>query len=293
MENIVSAENIQQTHQTAPTQFIEAAGINFAYRRFGKKGGVPVLFNVHFLGTMDHWDPLVTDGLAKDREVILFDNAGVGGTSGETPESIYQMARYAEAFVDALGLKQIDLLGFSMGGVIAQQFTLDRPDLVRKLILVGTGPRGGESMQGPTTEGKAIFTGTYEKPEDVWLKVFFTPTEKSQAAGRKFLERFNLRQVDRDPVIKPTVGPAQRAALAAYSQITEDRYSDLEKIKQPTLVVNGSSDVIIYTINSYILQQKLPNATLVLFPDAGHGSLYQYPELFISYVNQFLNQELK
>lgn len=290
MENTDFAERIQHTHHTAPTQYIEAAGIRFAYRRFGKKGTVPLLFNVHFLGTMDHWDPKITDGLAQEREVILFDNAGIGATSGETPESIYEMARYAEAFVDVLGLKQIDLLGFSMGGVISQQIVVDRPELVRKLVLTGTGPKGGEAMQGATPEGKAIFTGTYEKPEEVWLKVFFTPSAKSQAAGRKFLERFMARKEDRVPPVKPNVGPAQRAALAAYSVITEDRYSDLKKITQPTLVVNGGDDVIIYTINSYLLQQKLPDATLILFPDAGHGSLYQYPELYVAYVNLFLNQ---
>lgn len=290
MENTDFAERIQHTHHTAPTQYIEAAGIRFAYRRFGKKGTVPLLFNVHFLGTMDHWDPKITDGLVQEREVILFDNAGIGATSGETPESIYEMARYAEAFVDVLGLKQIDLLGFSMGGVISQQIVVDRPELVRKLVLTGTGPKGGEAMQGATPEGKAIFTGTYEKPEEVWLKVFFTPSAKSQAAGRKFLERFMARKEDRVPPVKPNVGPAQRAALAAYSVITEDRYSDLKKITQPTLVVNGGDDVIIYTINSYLLQQKLPDATLILFPDAGHGSLYQYPELYVAYVNLFLNQ---
>jgi pimeloyl-ACP methyl ester carboxylesterase len=290
MENTDFAESIQHNHHTAPTQYVEAAGLRFAYRRFGKKGTLPLLFNVHFLGTMDHWDPEVTDGLALEREVILFDNAGIGATSGETPESIYEMARYAEAFVDALGLKQIDLLGFSMGGVIAQQIVVDRHELVRKLVLTGTGPKGGEAMQGATPEGKAIFTGTYEKPEEVWLKVFFTPSDKSQAAGRKFLERFMARKEDRVPPAKPNVGPAQRAALAAYSAITEDRYSDLKKITQPTLVVNGGDDVIIYTINSYILQQHLPDATLILFPDAGHGSLYQYPELYVGFVNRFLNQ---
>jgi pimeloyl-ACP methyl ester carboxylesterase len=289
MKNTDIAEIEQYTHQTAPTQYIEAAGIRFAYRRFGKKGTIPLVFNVHFLGTMDHWDPMITDGFAQGREVILFDNAGVGASSGETPESIYEMARYAEAFVDALGLKQIDVLGFSMGGVISQQIAIDRPGLVRKLILTGTGPKGGEAMQGATPEGKAIFTATYEKPEDVWLKVFFTPSNKSQAAGRKFLERFMARQVDRVPPVKPNVGPAQRAALAAYSALTKDRYSDLKKILQPTLVVNGSHDVIIYTINSHILQQHLPDATLILFPDAGHGSLYQYPELYVGFANRFLN----
>jgi pimeloyl-ACP methyl ester carboxylesterase len=290
MKESITAPNGAYTHQTAPTQYIEAAGIRFAYRRFGKKNTIPLLMNIHFTGTMDHWDPLVTDGLATEREVILFNNAGIASTSGETPESIYEMAHYAEAFIDALGLKQIDLLGFSMGGLVAQQFTLDRPELVRKLILVGTGPKAGEGMQSLTPEAQAIFGATYENKEDVWLKVHFSPSEKSQAAGREFIKRKLLRQQDRDPLAKESVGVAQRAALGNYNVITEDRYSDLKKIRQPTLVVNGSNDVIIYTINSYILQQHLPDATLILYPDANHGSLFQYPEIFTAQANTFLSK---
>lgn len=278
-----------RTHQTAPTQFVDAAGIRFAYRRFGKTGGIPLLFNMHFTGTMDHWDPNVTDGIAGEREVVLFNNAGISSTSGETPTSIYEMARYAEAFIDALGITKIDVLGFSMGGLIAQQITLDRPELVNKLILVGTGPKGGEGMQSLTPEALEIFGATYEVPEELWLKVFFTPSAGSQAAGRKFLDRISRRMGDRDPQIKETVAGAQVAALNAYNVITEDRYADLKEIKQPTLVVNGSNDVIIYTVNSYILQQNLPNAQLILYPDANHGSQYQYPELFVKHVNLFLN----
>jgi pimeloyl-ACP methyl ester carboxylesterase len=281
---------LSYTHHTAPTQFIKAAGIRFAYRRFGKKAGVPIVLNMHFTGTMDHWDPEVTDGLAAEREVILFNNVGISSTSGETPDSIYKMARYEEAFIDALGLSQIDLLGFSMGGLIAQQVVVDRPELIRKLVLVGTGPKGGEGMQSLTPEATEIFGSTYANPEELWLKVHFSPSEKSQAAGRKFLERKLLRTEGRDPQVKETVAGAQVAALASYNVITDDRYSDLKKIKQPTLIVNGSHDIIIYTVNSFILQQNLPDAILILYPDSNHGSLFQYPDIFAADVNSFLNR---
>src|SRR5712692_7881847 len=206
------------THQTAPTQFVEAAGIRFASRRFanrrfGAKIDIPLLFFMHFTGTMDHWDPALTDGFAQDREVILFDNAGVSSSSGEVPTSIEEMAQHAAAFIDALGVKKVDALGFSIGGLIAQQFTMDRPDLVRKLILVGTGPRSGEGMASLTPEGQDIFGAKYDPADEVWLRAFFTPSERSQAAGRKYLERQRTRKVNRDPLPNEKVAPAQLAAL--------------------------------------------------------------------------------
>jgi pimeloyl-ACP methyl ester carboxylesterase len=277
------------THQTAPTQFVEANGIRFAYRRFGKSDGVPLVFNMHFTGTMDHWDPAVTDGLAKEREVIVFDNAGVSSSSGEVPTSIEEMGANAINFVKALGLKQVDVLGFSIGGLVAQEITLQAPDLVRRLVLVGTGPRSGESMDTGTSEGQRIFGASYEKPDDLWLSVFFTPSQASQAAGRAFLKRFRLRTKDRDPEVNEKVGPAQRAAIAKWGAKRERPYDYLKTIRQPTLVVNGSNDVIIYTINSYILQQNLPNAQLILYPDSAHGSQYQYPGLFVRHVSMFLS----
>src|ERR1700723_3594541 len=133
------------THQTAPTQFIKANGIQFAYRRFGKPGGLPLVFNMHFTGTMDHWDPAVTDGFARDREVILFNNAGVSSSSGEVPTSVEEMAANAVAFIKALRLGQVDLLGFSLGGLIAQEVAITTPNLARRLVPVAPGPRGGEA----------------------------------------------------------------------------------------------------------------------------------------------------
>jgi pimeloyl-ACP methyl ester carboxylesterase len=278
-------------HQTAPTQFVEASGIRFAYRRFGKAGTMPLVFNMHFMGTMDHWDPAVTDGFAKDREVILFDNAGVSSSSGEVPETFAQMGANAIAFIKALGVKRVDVLGFSIGGLVAQEITLQAPDLVRRLILVGTGPRSGESMDTGTPEGKEIFGATYANPDDLWLSVHFTPSAVSQAAGRAFLRRFRLRSQDRDPEVTEKAALAQRAAIAKWGAKREHAWDYLKQIKQPTLVVNGSNDVIIYTINSYILQQNLPNAQLIIYPDSSHGSLYQYPELFVRHVSMFLDQQ--
>src|SRR6202040_3605107 len=279
----------QNSHQTAPTQFVEAKGIRFAYRRFGKSGGVPLVFNMHFTGTMDHWDPLVTDGLAARREVILFNNAGISSTSGEMPPSVEEMAANAAAFIRALGLAKVDVLGFSLGGFVAQALTLAYPSLVRRLILVGTGPRGGEGMATLTREAQAVFGATYANPDEVWLGVFFTPTEANQAAGRAFLRRFRLRVEDRDPEVGGRVAPAQINAIGKWDAPRAGAFDYLREITHPTLVINGSNDVIIYTVNSFILQQNLPNAQLILYPDSNHGSQYQYPALFAADVTRFLD----
>jgi pimeloyl-ACP methyl ester carboxylesterase len=279
----------QHSHQTAPTQFVEANGIRFAYRRFGKAGGVPIVFNQHYTGTMDYWDPAVTDGLARNREVILFDNAGVSSSSGEVPTTFEQMGANAVAFIKALGLSQVDVLGISIGGFVAQEITVQAPTLVRKLILVGTGPRGGQGMASLTPEAQQIFGAAYDPPEHLWLAVLFSPSEASQAAGREFLKRKHLRQNGRDPEVIEKVGAAQIEALGKWGVQREGSFSYLKTIKQPTLVVNGSNDVIIYTINSFILQQNIPNAQLIVYPDSNHGSPYQYPELFVRHASLFLD----
>ena len=282
---------IQHSHRTAPTQYVEANGIRFAYRRFGKSNGLPLLFNQHYTGTMDHWDPAVTDGFAKYREMILFNNAGVSSSSGEVPATFADMGANAVAFIKALELAKVDVLGFSIGGFVAQEITLVAPDLVRRLVLVGTAPRGGEGMKGGTPEGNRIFGAAYDPPDHLWLSVFFTPSAASQAAGRAFLRRFRLRSKDRDPEVNDKVAPAQRAAIAIWSAPSEHPYDYLIDIKQPTLVVNGSTDLIIYTVNSFILQQNLPNAQLIIYPDSAHGSHHQYPELFVRDVSMFLSAD--
>ena len=286
---IHSRPEVIHTHQTAPTQFVEANGIRFAYRRFGKPDGVPLVFNQHFTGSMDHWDPAVTDGFAMDREVILFNNAGISSSSGEVPTTVERMGANAVAFIKTLGLKTVDVLGFSIGGFVAQEITLQAPELVRKLLLVGTGPRGGQGMATLTPEAQRIFGATYADPDDIWLSVHFTPSEASQAAGQQFLKRFRLRNENRDPEVNEKVAPAQIEAIGEWGVQREGSYGYLKTIKQPALVVNGSTDVIIYPINSFILQQNIPNAQLILYPDSNHGSHYQYPELFVRHASMFLD----
>jgi pimeloyl-ACP methyl ester carboxylesterase len=220
--------------------------------------------------------------------VILFNNAGISSTSGEVPESIEEMAANAAAFIKALGLTTVDVLGFSMGGLIAQTLAIAEPALVRRVILVGTGPRSGEAMSSLTPEAQDIFGATYAQPDDLWLRVHFSPSAASQAAGRRFLQRFRLRSEARDPEANDKVAPAQLAALARWGAPRVDPFDYLHALRQPTLVVNGDHDVIIYSINSWILQQNLPNAQLIIYPDANHGSLYQYPERFVAHVSEFL-----
>jgi pimeloyl-ACP methyl ester carboxylesterase len=274
-------------HETAPTRYVEAKGVRFAYRRFGKAGGAPIVFNQHFQGTLDHWDPAVTNGLAETREVILFDNAGVASSSGETPGSFQEMGANAIAFTRALGLKRVDVLGFSIGGMVSQEFVLQAPDLVRKLILVGTGPRGADMS---TSQSQQIFAATYEPAEHLWLKVHFSPSEASQAAGLAFLER-KLRRRDRDPLVGQQTIDAQRAAIGKYIAYRDaPGYLDyLKSMRLPTLLVQGGNDVIIPTYNSYVRQQNLPNAQLILYPDSNHGSFYQYPERFVAQATYFLD----
>lgn len=273
------------THITAPTRFVDANGIRYAYRRFGSETGTPLVLLQHFRGGLDNWDPLVTDGLAQGRPVILFNNAGVASSSGETPDTIDAMGDHVAAFVSALGLTPVDVLGFSIGGYVAQAFVVRHPQLVRKLVLVGTGPRNGES---PTDPRVLQVAGNPVPSLDDFLFLFFAPTATSQACGKAFWERRHQRQ-DQDPPSSAQTAKAQVAAIMEWREPRGERYAYLKTIKQPTLVVNGNNDVMVPTINSFNLSQHIPNAQLIVYPDAGHGSQFQYPELFVTHTRLFLD----
>jgi pimeloyl-ACP methyl ester carboxylesterase len=278
------------THNTAPTDFVETNEIWFAYRRFGNPIGTPIVLLQHFMGNLDNYDPAITDALAMGREVILTDNAGVGLSTGAAPATVAGMARDAASLIDGLGLEQVDLFGFSMGGFVAQQIAFDRPELVRRLVLVGTGPRGGEGMDQLAPDVAPLFGRDYDPQDLMWLPIFFSPSEASQAAGRRFLERIRGRTEDRDvPVSKETIA-AHSAAAAEWGARAHGSFDYLERIGNPALVVNGSNDIVVDTVNSYILQQNLPNAELILFPDSNHGSHFQFPRLFNRYVTEFVDR---
>ena len=269
---------------TVPTRYVEADGIRFAYRRWGKPGGLPLVFLNYFSANLDDWDPQVTDGLAADYDVILFDNAGVGSSGGETPGTVAEMARHALAFADALGLKQFSVVGFSLGGMIAQQLALDHPDRVNRIILLGTGPRGGEGMT--FTE---LSAEERADPGRFLLAAFFSPTDVSQAAGRAYLKRLAARTRDRDLPVSTKTAEAQLHAIREWGAVpSSDRYATLPKIKHPTLVVHGARDIVVQPVNAFILAEHLPDAQLILYPDSSHGAQYQHAELFLKHAKLFL-----
>jgi pimeloyl-ACP methyl ester carboxylesterase len=276
------------THETAPNLFVEAGGLRYAYRRFGIKGNAPVLFLQHFRGTMDNWDPIVTNAIAQHHDVILFDNAGVGASSGTAENTIAASSRHVVAFLQALGLESVDVFGFSMGGFIAQQLAYDYPSLVRRLILVGTGPQGGERIDWRFTEEVASHVGVDSPGPNDLMYVFFAHSETSQKAAAEFVQRLGARTAEPDSPSTLQVRDAQTAAIAAWGASNGGDYSSLRAITQPTLVVNGIYDIVVPAVNSWILASHLPNALLVIYPDAGHGSLYQYADSFNRHVLGFL-----
>lgn len=273
------------TLQTAPTLYVDGGRVQFAFRRLGPKNGVPLVLLQHFSGNIDSWDTAVVNALAKDRPVVIFDNAGVGRSTGQTPDSVEAMARHAIIFMTSLGLRQVDLLGFSLGGCVAQQIASVLGDLVRKLILVGTAPQGGQQHL------MAVLQAAYADTSapDPRLPLFFTPSVNSRSAGLAFLKRTRERTEDRDTECNSAANGAQAKALISWCAVADPQHTVLRSIHHPTLVVAGSADTMLPVDNAYTMYKTMPNAQLILYPDSGHGVIFQYPEAFVGYARHFLN----
>lgn len=274
-----------ETHQTARTQFVEVNGTKYAYRAFGKMAGPPLILLQHFTGTLDNWDPVVTDGLAEHFRVVLLDGQGVGTSGGQTPDTIEAMAHDTIGVIKALGFQKVNVLGFSMGGFIAQQMILEEPALIDKVILAGTGPKGG---QGIADIGTPLTASAAMSPDEKKLYLFYTASAASRALGQRSLDRIHQRTKNRDKDADGGAIEGQLKAILNWGQADAQALNRLKTITQPVLIVNGSNDIVVPTINSYVLFANLPNAKLSLYPDAGHGAIYQHPAVFLTEAIAFL-----
>ncbi|MDH6435998.1 pimeloyl-ACP methyl ester carboxylesterase [Streptomyces sp. SAI-144] len=276
------------TATSAPTKTVDVAGTPFAYREVGTGEGVPLVLLHHVTAVLDDWDPAVIDGLAAERRVILVDLRGVGRSGGTTPDTFEAMADDAVTFLDALGLDAVDLLGYSLGGIVAQVVAQQYPDRVRRIILAATTPAGA---QGPAATGatlQAAIQQATEQGKHPKHFLFFEPSPAGQAAADAFLARLDQRTTDdRDaPISNETIG-AQLTALTAWEQDTSP--TGLAALKQPTLVVNGDNDTMWPTATGTLrLAQLLPAAKLAVYPDSGHGGIFQYHEVFVQQALDFL-----
>jgi pimeloyl-ACP methyl ester carboxylesterase len=273
------------TSKTAETRFVHTAVSRFAYRRFGRPGALPLVLLQHFRGNLDNWDPALTNALAVEREVILVDYPGVGSSTGEVGSTVAETARRMMEFVDALGLDGIDLLGFSIGGFVAQEMCLVRPTLVRRLVLAATGPKGAPGMHGWRDDIAAAARGE-SKPENL-LYIMFAHTDTSQAKGREFLGRF-LERADRDTPTSDNVRDAQYDAVCDWGIPDHSSLQRLTGIASPTLVLQGDNDLMIPTKLSHLLAGLIPDARIRIYPDSGHGFLFQYPTEVAAEINAFL-----
>ncbi|MFA6264378.1 MAG: alpha/beta hydrolase [Pseudolabrys sp.] len=285
MTELNAAARQGATLESAPTRYVEGGGIRFAYRQLGPSTGTPLVLLQHFSGNIDAWDPAVVNALATDRPVIAFDNAGVGRSTGKTPDSIEAMARDAVTFIQLLGFSGVDLLGYSLGGCVAQVMAAERGPLVRKVILVGTAPRGGEEHLLAVL--KEAFSDT--KAPDPRLPLFFTQSADSQAAGKAFLNRVYARKEDRDTDSGSAVTDPQAKALITWCATPDPEHAMLRAIKQPALVVSGSNDTMLPAGNAYAMFKAMSNAQLLLYPDSGHGALFQHHAFFVNHVRTFLD----
>jgi pimeloyl-ACP methyl ester carboxylesterase len=284
-DNQAARDNAVTSYRHAPTRTVSAGGVSFAYRELGPTTGVPVVFLTHLAAVLDNWDPRVVDGIAAQHRVITFDNRGVGASTGKTPDTIQAMASDAVTFIRALGLERVDLLGFSMGGMIAQVIAHDQPQLVGKLILAGTGPAGGEGITNVTKIAHLDFVRGALTLQDPKQFLFFTRTANGRRAGKEFLSRLKERTENRDKAISIRAYLTQLKAIHRWGL---DAPADLSVIGQPVLVANGDSDRMVPSNNSADLARRLPNSDLVIYPNAGHGGIFQYHEQFVGQALSFL-----
>ncbi|KUN62362.1 alpha/beta hydrolase [Streptomyces canus] len=279
--------DVVTSYKNAQTRTVTADGVTFAYRDLGPRTGMPIIFITHLAAVLDNWDPRVVDGIAAKHRVITFDNRGVGASTGKTPKTIEEMAKDAVTFIRALGFDQVDVLSFSMGGMIAQVIAQSDPQLIRRLILAGTGPAGGEGIKNVTRLSdydtlRALLT--FQDPKQF---LFFTRTPNGIRAGKEFLARLKERTKDRDKAIALT---AYRSQLKAIHRWGLAQPQDLSRIKQPVLVANGDNDRMVPTPNSYDMDRRLPNSELVIYPDGGHGGIFQYHEQFVPTALEFFGR---
>jgi pimeloyl-ACP methyl ester carboxylesterase len=270
----------------AETQLIEAAEVEFAYRRFGRQTGVPLVMLQHFRGNLDNWDPTLITALATGREVIVVDYPGVGSSTGEPAPTIAASARQMITFVSALGLTEIDLLGFSIGGFVAQEIALVRPAVIRRLILAATGPKGAPRMHGWREDIATAALGD-SRPEDL-LYIMFAHTETSQQKGREFLARFLERHEGRDTPASDAARDAQYDAVVKWGIPDHGALQRLTGIGIPTFVIQGENDAMIPTNLSHLMAGLIPDARIKIYPDAAHGFLFQYPDEVAADINAFL-----
>lgn len=275
--------------KNVPTRTITAGGIEFAYRDLGQdKPGTPVVFLVHLAAVMDNWDPRVVDGFAAKHRVVVFDNRGVGASSGSPANSIEQMAEDAITFIKAMGFEQVDLFGFSMGGMIAQEIVQMEPQLVRKIIITGTGPAGGVGISKVARVTYLDMVRGWLSHQDPKQFLFFTRTPNGIRAGREFLARLQERSENWDKKITIRALQAQLKALRSWGS---KRPEDLSGVHQPVLVANGDSDRMVPSSNTYDLARRLPNSELVIYPDSGHGAVFQFHADFVPKALEFLARQ--
>ncbi|WP_405718684.1 alpha/beta hydrolase [Streptomyces sp. NBC_01537] len=278
-------EAVITSYAKAPARTVSAGGVTYAYRELGPKGGIPVVFFVHLAATLDNWDPRIIDPVAKGRHVIAFDNRGVGASTGQVPDSVEAMADDAYTFIKALGYDKIDVFSFSLGGMVAQALVVKHPELVRKLVLTGTGPKGGKDIDkvaGTTYWDILRATLTRSDPKEF---LFFNRNATGKPAARAFVNRLKERTADRDAKIKTQAFQTQLTAIKKWGRSAPD---DLSTITQPTLIANGDNDRMVPSVLSEDLHRRIKDSKVIIYPDSGHGGIFQYHEEFAPVAVEFL-----